>query len=206
MTRTEFLPALPLFPLRSVLFPGGVLPLKIFEPRYLDLISRCMRRQESFGVVCLVEGIEVGPDAVRFERLGTLARIDEVDAEQAGILQVRCTGQERFELVGEPQRSPQGLWSADVRLLPADERVAPRADLVRAVDALDSLARAWHEQGLPIVTTPVPRDDAGWIANRWCELLPLPLAEKQSLLAMDDPQERLRQVEARLRAQAGRSD
>lgn len=95
---------LPLFPLGMVLFPGAVLGLKVFEPRYLDLMSRCLRTHEPFGVVCLAQGDEVGAAEVQMEQVGTLAQIEEVDAEQPGILQVRCMGTRRFRRLGDPDQ------------------------------------------------------------------------------------------------------
>ena len=105
---------LPLFPLQTVLFPGGLLMLKVFEARYLDLVTRCLRSGHPFGVVCLRQGREVGRSngPVLFEDMGVQARIDEVDGEQAGILKVRCLGLERFRLAGRPTQQPDGLWQA----------------------------------------------------------------------------------------------
>lgn len=114
---------LPLFPLKSVLFPGGLLALKVFEARYLDLISRCLRESRPFGVVCLAQGGEVnlpgrrGP--VRFEPVGTLAHVDDVDGDQPGILKVRCHGGQRVEL-GEARQASDGLWAAPVALIDDD--------------------------------------------------------------------------------------
>jgi Lon protease-like protein len=89
---------LALFPLQSVLFPGAILQVKVFEPRYIDLIGRCMRGEEPFGVVCLSAGRDVGRDAVRFESAGVFAHIAEVEAEGTNLLRVRCAGGERFEI------------------------------------------------------------------------------------------------------------
>ena len=91
-----------LFPLKSVLFPGAVLQLKVFEARYLDLVSRCLRENEAFGVVCLATGREVGRDKVSFESQGVLANLDEVDAEGANVLRVRCRGGARAARRGRP--------------------------------------------------------------------------------------------------------
>ena len=91
-----------LFPLKSVLFPGTVLQLKVFEARYLDLASQCLRENRPFGVVCLAAGKESGRGNVRFESHGVLAHIDTVDAEGANLLKLRCLGVERFTIVGKP--------------------------------------------------------------------------------------------------------
>ena len=96
---------LPLFPLRMVLFPGALLGLKVFEPRYVDLVSRCLRTGEPFGVPCLREGAEAGPNArpVELETVGTLAWLEDVDSEQPGILRVRCRAGQRFRFTGNRQ-------------------------------------------------------------------------------------------------------
>jgi uncharacterized protein len=188
-----------LFPLQSVLFPGALLQLKVFEARYLDLVGRCLRENTAFGVVCLRQGREVGRDRVRFEREGTLARIDEVDAEQPGILRVRCTGGQRFSTVGEPRQQSDGLWLADVDLLADDDALAPEAPLLPSVRALASAIAALGEQGSTPFSPPYRFDDAGWVANRWCEILPIPLAAKQRLMMLTEPQLRLKLVDEYLR-------
>ena len=190
---------LALFPLRSVLFPGAQLPLKVFEARYLDLVGRCMRDRTSFGVVCLLKGTDRSRDGVRFEREGVLAHIDEVDAEQAGILQVRCTGTQRFAIEGEPRQQPDGLWLADVIRQPDDEALAPEAALLPTVKALANAIGTLRAQGSTPFSEPYRFDDAGWVANRWCEILPISLAAKQRLMMLPEPQVRLRLVDEYLR-------
>jgi hypothetical protein len=191
--------ALALFPLQSVLFPGALLQLKVFEARYLDLVGQCLRESGPFGVVCLRQGTEVGHRGVRFEREGVLARIDDVDAEQAGILRVRCTGTQRFAIDGEPRQQGDGLWLADVSSQPEDEAQAPDAALLPTVKALASAIAALREQGSTPFIEPYRFDDAGWVANRWCEILPIPLAAKQRLMVLPEPQLRLRLVDEYLR-------
>jgi len=190
---------LSLFPLRSVLFPGALLPLKVFEARYLDLIGRCMRERTSFGVVCLLQGTDHSRDGVRFERAGVLARIDDVDAEQAGILQVRCTGTQRFSISGEPRQQSDGLWMADAVAQSDDEVLAPEAAFLPTVKALANAIGALRAQGSTPFSEPYRFDDAGWVANRWCEILPISLAAKQRLMMLPEPQLRLRLVDEYLR-------
>jgi uncharacterized protein len=190
---------LALFPLSSVLFPGALLPLKVFEARYLDLMGHCLREAAPFGVVCLRQGGEVGRDGVRFEREGVLARIDDVDAEQAGILQVRCTGTQRFAIEGEPRQQSDGLWLAQVTAQADDEAVAPEASLLDTVKALANAIAALRQQGSTPFIEPYRFDDAGWVANRWCEILPISLAAKQRLMMLPEPQLRLRLVDEYLR-------
>jgi uncharacterized protein len=102
---------IPLFPLRSVLFPDGLLRLKVFEARYLDLVSACLRESRPFGVVALRTGPEVGQAQVEFEALGTLAELIDVDSAQPGILQVSCRGTRRFQVLSSAQQA-DGLWLA----------------------------------------------------------------------------------------------
>ena len=109
--RTAAPRVVPLFPLHAVLFPGGLLSLKVFEARYLDLITRCMREQQAFGVVTLRQGSEVhtaSQPPVVFEPIGVMAEILELDATQPGILQVRCRGGERFSVIDQLAQ-PDGL-------------------------------------------------------------------------------------------------
>lgn len=193
---------LPLFPLRSVLFPGGRLGLQVFEARYLDLVAACLREQRGFGVVCLAQGQEVrqpGAPAPLFEPVGVLARLVEVDAPAAGRLQVRCTGTRRFRWTGTVE-GPNGLWQADGVQWLADDppRVVPQDMLPTAL----ALARAYAALSLRADTDlPAEREfgNAGWVANRWCELLPLSLAARQQLMVLDDPLQRLALVDRYLR-------
>ena len=142
--------ALPLFPLHAVLFPGGLLRLKVFEPRYLDLISRCLRDDETFGVVCLRQGAEVrepvGAEPVRFERVGVLARLQSVDAERPGILELSCVGTQRFQ-ISSPRQQRDGLWLADAVRLDEDPATAPVDGLARTVDALSKAIESLQFRG-----------------------------------------------------------
>ena len=193
---------LPLFPLRSVLFPGAQLGLKVFEARYLDLISECLRTQSPFGVICLKQGAEAGDAtrSVQIENVGVLARLDEVDAEQAGILRVRCTGLERFRLIAPPQQRDNGLWVAPgVEPLARDALRLPGPAMLQTVQALAEAIRKLSERGASPFAPPFRLDDAGWVANRWCELLPVPMAAKQKLMELEDPVIRLSLVDGFLR-------
>jgi hypothetical protein len=194
------LPDLPLFPLQSVLFPGAQLNLRVFEARYLDLVSRCLREQQPFGAICLRQGSEVrsADEAVLLETTGVLARLEEVDAEQAGVLHVRCLGTHRFE-IDEPEQQADGLWTARAWLIDDDALVAPPETMVATVRALANAIGALERKGGSPFLKPYRFDDAGWVANRWCELLPISLAAKQKLMALEDPQMRLRLVDEYLR-------
>lgn len=202
---TTALPTGPLglFPLRTVLFPGGRLSLKIFEARYLDLISACLRERLPFGVVCLQQGGEVRQpgDAVpaRFEAVGTLAHLDDVDAISPGVLKVHCVGGARFQWASL-QEGRDGLWRANGVSLLAEDRAEPPGE--RFADATQALERAYAALAQrPDADLPAEQrfDDAGWVANRWCELLPVPLAARQQLMALPDPLQRLALVDEFLR-------
>jgi hypothetical protein len=192
---------LPLFPLQTVLFPGALLGLKVFEARYLDLIALCLRTGQPFGVVCLRQGAEAGRSStpVQVEPVGVLAHVAEVDAEQTGILSVRCAGGKRFRIVGTPSQRDQGLWVA--RTLPiADDRPRrPGPAMLRTVNALSEAIHKLHQQDRMPFAEPYRLDDAGWVANRWCELLPVTLAAKQKLMELEDPVIRLSLVDGFLR-------
>ena len=191
---------LPLFPLRTVLFPGGLLELKIFEARYLDLMSRCMREGTPFGVVALRSGGEArgAGDAVQLHEVGTLAELIDVDSAQAGILFVRCRGGERFKL-GAARQERDGLWLAQTTRVAADREVAPAAGHAGVVKSLAEAIAAIAAQGAPLFLEPHRLDSAGWVANRWCEILPLPLEVRQRLMTLADPLARLDVVDSLLR-------
>jgi Lon protease-like protein len=193
---------LPLFPLQAVLFPGGLLSLKVFEARYLDLVGRCLRESAPFGVVCLRQGSEVhqpgGDRSTRFEHFGVMARLDEVDAEQQGILRVRCCGTQRFRLF-TPHQQDDGLWLANAETLPDEIAVLPSEALLPTVRALATAIARLKQQGTAPFLQPYRFEDAGWVANRWCEILPIPLAAKQKLLELDEPLMRLQLVDEFLR-------
>ena len=192
----------PLFPLQTVLFPGGLLQLKIFEARYLDLVSRCLREQSSFGVVCLQQGAEAGAGSktIRTEMVGVQARIDDVDAKEAGILYIRCSGGHRFRLLDAPRQETNGLWAALSEPIAADEVEAPAPSMKRAVEALAQAAARLEAEGHNPFAHPLRLDDAGWVANRWCEILPISLAAKQKLMELESPRLRLQLVDEFLRS------
>jgi Lon protease-like protein len=185
---------LPLFPLSTVLFPDGVLPLQIFEVRYLDMISRCLTEDMDFGVVLLTHGQEVRSPAVqeRFMVSGTLASVQDTTASAPGLLQVVCRGGSRFHLVSAVRRA-NGLWMAEAELVEDDRVVHIPSELRGAADALDRVLASLHDvpQHRWPVQPPFRLDDCGWVANRWCELLPLPNQQKHNMLMLDNPLIRL---------------
>jgi Lon protease-like protein len=210
---------LPLFPLQSVLSPGGWLPLQIFEVRYLDMIARRHKAGEPFGVVCLTKGTEVrkpaanggapgaaGPSGDAFAHeaffpVGTLASIVQLKRPQAGLMVVRCLGTQRFRVLRSEQ-GKFGLWVGDVELIEDDAVVPVPADLAFTREALQglvrqiesSLAQSGEANAELPVRQPYRWDDCGWLANRWCELLPLDPALKQRFMSLDNPLLRLELV------------
>ena len=212
MTTQPLLRSLPLFPLATVLFPDGLLPLRIFEVRYLDMIGRCHKNGAPFGVVSLTQGAEVrraGAEAEAFAEVGTLAVIREFDAPQAGLLQIECIGTQRFRLRSS-ELQKYGLWTAEVEAVADDVRLALPDDLQHTADALrrlvDTLEERRRLEGDASVRLPIGEpyrfDDCGWVANRWCELLPMQTDLKQRLMALDSPLMRLELV-SDLLARAG---
>ncbi|WP_457419574.1 LON peptidase substrate-binding domain-containing protein [Roseateles sp. P5_E7] len=201
----------PLFPLGTVLFPGGHLPLRLFEPRYLDMVQRCHAQGQAFGVVTLTEGHEVrqrdgeGFRREAFHDIGTLARIEYFEHDQPGLIHIRTRGTQRFRLL-ESRCLSHGLWVGQIELLPDDTAVPVPDDLCPAARQLQDLLAGWRERAAPEelpVQPPYAWDDAGWLANRWAELLPMPLPERQRLMAMDNPLLRLELVVDRLDAISG---
>jgi Lon protease-like protein len=190
-------PELPLFPLRTVLFPGGLLELKIFEARYLDLMSACLRQRQPFGVVALKSGGEsqTSDEPVALLDAGTLAELLEVDSSQAGILLVRARGSRRFVLES-PEQRPGGLWVGRATELPDDPVVAPGAAHEGVVTGLADAIAALAAQGSRPFLEPHRFDSAGWVADRWCEILPMPLEAKVRLMAHAGPLERLEVIDA----------
>jgi uncharacterized protein len=193
------LQSLPLFPLGTVLFPGGVLPLRIFEVRYLDMIGRCHKAGAPFGVVSLTQGSEVrqpGASEV-FASIGTLATIDSFESPGPGLMVIRAIGAQRFRITSREQMR-HGLWIADVERLDADMVVPVPDDLKSTSEALGNLIQSLQQKAatpdeVPI-QEPLRLDDCGWVANRWCELLPLPVQSKQRLMELDNPLVRLELV------------
>ena len=200
--------SLPLFPLPLVLFPGGYLPLRIFEVRYLDMVSKCHRTGSPFGIVTLTQGSEVrtapatgaddgSPSREVFYPEGTLARITGLERPQPGLMLIRCTGAERFE-VAEPELLKHGLWVGQARTLPTDQSVPVPDDLLPVASALARVLDTLRAQGMAPeqmpIQPPYALQDCAWVANRWCDLLPMSLSQKHRLMTLDNPLLRLELV------------
>lgn len=199
MPATLTLQSLPLFPLSAVLFPEGLLSLRIFEVRYLDMIAKCRKAGAPFGVVSLTQGSEVRQPGSQeaFAQIGTLATIQDFENPQPGLMTVRAVGSQRFRITSSEQLK-HGLWVANVESIAADLGVPVPEDLKPTADALQRLIESLQLKAggpgpMPLLP-PFKLDDCGWVANRWCELLPLPPELKQRLMELDNPLVRLELV------------
>jgi Lon protease-like protein len=178
---------IPLFPLNAVLFPGGPLPLRIFEARYIDLVRKCLREDSGFGVVMLVEGAEVDDGAPRTSDVGTYAKIVDFSSEPGGLLGIQARGERRFRIHAR-RREKGGLNVADVEWLAEAPAVTLPDEFEDLGPALDAVL---DQVGEPYSLIERHLDDAGWVAGRLAEILPLPPGHKQHCLELDDPIERL---------------
>jgi uncharacterized protein len=176
---------LPIFPLNAVLFPRGLLPLRVFETRYMDMTRECMKHDRPFGVCLIREGKEVGTPAVP-ELVGSLAHITSWDMQQLGLLQLRTHGGQRFRII-EPH-AVQGLLRARVELLPDEED----AEVPENFTALQDLLRlVIADKSEAVFAEPHAFGSASWVGHRLSEILPVPLAAKQKLLELDGAVTRL---------------
>jgi Lon protease-like protein len=181
---------IPLFPLRTVLFPDGHLPLRIFEQRYLSMVRECARNDGVFGVCLIVEGEEaIAP--VRTAGVGTLANIVDWYTLDDGLLGVSARGADRFR-VEHTRRQDDGLMLASVSLLPEP----PASALPESFSVLGQVLARFLDRLGPdyAAVTPELLDDAAWVGYRLSELLPLSTIEKQNLLELNDPFERLQDL------------
>jgi uncharacterized protein len=180
---------LPLFPLNAVLFPGGPLSLRIFEPRYLDMVRRCLKEQVGFGVVLILEGLEAGA-ATSVATTGTSARPVDFDTLPDGLLGLQCVGERRFRLQRR-WRQADGLNLGEVDYLPDEAPCAVPAEYAHLAELLRELL---PRIGGAYTHVEAHYEDAGWVGNRWAEILPLAPGEKLELLELTDPLARLAQV------------
>jgi Lon protease-like protein len=177
---------LALFPLNTVLFPGGPLPLRIFETRYLDMVRRCMRQGTGFGVVLIARGREA-EGSPKFVELGTQARIVDFSRLDDGLLGITCVGQERFRVI-DCWQQPDKLNLATVADIPAEPALPVPGEFGFMAEALKKIL---PELGDFYATVERHFDDAAWVGYRLAELLPLATPDKQALLEMHDPIARL---------------
>ncbi|MFN4043381.1 LON peptidase substrate-binding domain-containing protein [Limnobacter sp.] len=198
--------AMPLFPLTTVLFPQGVLNLQIFEVRYLDLMKKCLRDNTPFGVVSLLDGNEVRrPDEkIQLAKIGTLVNIEKHEFVTPTLIEISTVGSQRFKLLNATQEK-NGLWMGEIQTLPADPMVEIPDYLQGSANALARLINSIDENEIAEEQLPFRKPyklmDCGWVANRWCELLPLDKPTKLQLLALDNPLLRLELIDDTLAAQ-----
>jgi hypothetical protein len=186
----------PIFPLNTVLFPGGMLPLKIFEVRYIDMARECLRGGTPFGVCLIREGAEVGAPAVPFP-VGCLARIVDCDVEELGVLKVRVEGTERFRLVAS-EVNKQGLIVGETEPLMKEPAVTETQGLAECADFLRKVIPAIGPERFGV---PLRYDDASWVGFRLAEILPLRNDVRQKLLEVTDAALRLGVLHRFLREQ-----
>jgi Lon protease-like protein len=172
-----------------VLFPGGRLPLRIFEQRYMSMAKACLRDGSAFGVCLILEGREVGEPAVPAQ-VGCLARIAEWDMQQLGVLQIVAQGERRFRIL-ERRVQPDGLARAEAELMDEDADAEVPAHCAACVRLLE---RILEQPGAPPVEVPHRMDSSAWVSARLAEILPLPLAVKQELLELADGRARLERL------------
>ncbi len=176
-----------LFPLSAVLYPGGPLALRIFEPRYIDMVRRCMRDEAPFGVVLILSGAEAGGEVESTAAVGTSARIADFYTLPEGLLGLSCLGMRKFRLLRRSRRA-DGLNVGEVAWLPDEPGVGLPAEylhlgrlIVKVLPELGALYDAVERRA----------DEAAWVGYRLAEILPVSLSEKQEWLELDDPLERL---------------
>ena len=186
---------LALFPLNTVLFPGGRLPLRIFEQRYMEMAKVCLRDSQPFGVCLIREGSEVGAPAVPVE-VGCLARIGAWDMPQLGVLQITAHGESRFRIL-EHRIEASGLQRATVELIAQDTDAPIPDDCRRCVELLSRVL----DQQAALFDSP-RLESSSWVGSRLAEILPLPHIAKQELLELADARSRLQRINALLGAQA----
>lgn len=187
MSETAF--EVPLFPLGTVLYPGGLLPLKIFEQRYVDMTKACLRDDAPFGVCLIREGHEVGEPAAP-HAVGCLARIEQWDVPHPNLFAVLARGGGRFRIL-DATVGANGLITGRVAALPEPTRPAETDSA-----CLEVLRLAIERAGADSVPGPLRLDDPVWVSYRLAEILPISPAEKQALLELDDTAQRLAQLRA----------
>lgn len=181
---------LDLFPLNNVLFPDGIARLKVFETRYIDLVTRCLKHEQPFGFCLIRSGSEVGEAAEPFE-VGTLAYITDWDMPVQGVFNIKVLGGQRFRIIQHEVGEGQ-IIKARVNLLNEPPREKLEGRFVTPVEVLFKLMR---KVGNDYFSTPHRTSDVDWVANRLAELLPIDNTDRQSLLEQDDANLRLQAIE-----------
>jgi len=181
---------IPLFPMNTVLFPGGTLPLKIFEARYLDMVSECLRSGQQFGICLISSGKEVGGSAKCYE-IGTLAKIVDWDRRDDGLLEIVVEGRQRFRLLEQRERANH-LAEGDVQLIDDDDCEELPVQYQLLSDLLRQIAEKFE---LSYQLDHEKFEDAVWVGYRLSEVLPLESEERQALLEINNPVNRLQHIQ-----------
>ena len=195
----ELCAAFPLFPLQHGLFPDGLMSLQIFEVRYLDLVKRSVSQRTPFGIIGLTSGREVSrpSEAVGLQPIGCVAEIIEQDMLQPALYFIRVRGLMRFQL-HQSEQGRYGLWVGQMTPLAVDPPVEIPEVLQPLANRLGRLIADLQRKNVPVAQMPLlppyRLDECGWVANRWAELLPLRSEERNELLTLNDPLERLIRV------------
>ena len=186
---------IPLFPLGTILFPDGVIALKIFEARYLDMIKQCLREKTEFGVVSIIKNLDASEEdlSLSFSSIGTLAQIEDFDPVQPALYMTKSFGTQRFRLIRSKQEV-NGLWMGEVELIENDPLTPIPQEHQKVAELLDEIISVIQSEDLlgeTFFKKPFKVDDCGWVSNRLAELLPISLAQKNHLLAQTNPRIRL---------------
>jgi len=174
-------PDVPIFPLGTVLFPGGLLPLRVFETRYMDMTRECMKEHKPFGVCLIKSGREVGEPAVP-EEIGCLAHIQDWDMRELGVLSLRTQGGQRFR-IRDSVVTGEGLVRASIDLIEPEPDATLPSEFTACANLLELVVA---DKSAAVFAEPHRFDDATWVGYRLTEILPVPLAAKQRLLELDD--------------------
>ena len=186
----------PLFPLNTVLFPGGPLPLRIFETRYVDMVRHCMRERCPFGVVLIRAGSEVGAGAAGDVcSIGTTARIIDFTGLPDGLLGITCLGERKFS-VGKRAQQADGLHVGEIEFVAPEEPTELPSEYAHLGQLL---RKVLPELGELYSHVPKHFSDASWVGYRLAEILPIALTEKQYCLELDDPVARLARLNPLIR-------
>lgn len=190
--------SLPLFPLSSIVLPGGQLPLRIFEPRYLSMVRDCLKNETGFGVCLIASGGEVGPGAVTYP-YGTLVKIVDWDRDESGLFTIVSCGEQRFRTVSTSV-SDEGLLLGDVELLPLESNTPVPAEYAELAQLLQ---RALENVGPLMDYKDSDFADAVWVSNRLVELLPMSASLRHEFVSMGDCVERLAALQDIINKQTG---
>ncbi|MES2354711.1 MAG: LON peptidase substrate-binding domain-containing protein [Pseudomonadota bacterium] len=178
--------AISIFPLNAVLFPGGILPLKVFEQRYMDMAKQCLKDNDIFGICLIKEGQEAGTPAIP-ETIGCTARITDWDMEQLGVLQLRTMGEARFRIL-DSDANTKGLITANIEMIPAEQDIELPAEFRSCADLVRKVVEGVSEASF---AKPYRFESATWVGYKLSEFLPLKIAAKQKLMELSDPIARL---------------